>query len=34
VELQELLGRRVEVATEAGLRPGIRESVLKEAVLL
>ncbi len=34
VELQELLGRRVEVATEAGLRPGFRESVLEEAVLL
>lgn len=34
VELQDLLGRRVEVATEAGLRPGLREDVLAEAVYL
>lgn len=34
VELQDLLGRRVEVATEAGLRPGLREDVLAEAVPL
>jgi len=32
VDLEELLGRRVEVVTEKGLDPLIRESVLREAV--
>jgi predicted nucleotidyltransferase len=32
VELEDLLGRRVEVVTEKGLDPLIRESVLREAV--
>jgi len=31
-ELQQLLGRPVDVITAAGLRPRIRERVLKEAV--
>ena len=31
-ELQKLLGRNVDVITPAGLRPRIRERVLKEAV--
>lgn len=31
-ELQHLLGRPVDVITSAGLRPRIRERVLKEAV--
>ena len=31
-ELQHLLGRDVDVITSAGLRPRIRERVLKEAV--
>ena len=31
LELEELLGRRVEVITERGLSPYIRERVLKEA---
>lgn len=30
-ELQALLGRRVDVVTEAGLRPRIRSQVLKDA---
>ena len=34
VELQELLGCRVDVVTEQGLRPRIRERVLREAVPL
>lgn len=33
-DLEELLGRRVEVITEPGLNPYIRERVLKEAVPL
>ncbi|MBM4124442.1 MAG: nucleotidyltransferase family protein [Nitrospira sp.] len=32
LELEELLGCRVDVATERGLRTRIRERVLKEAV--
>ena len=32
MDLQELLGCKVDVVTEEGLRPRIRESVLKEAV--
>lgn len=31
-ELQKLLGRKVDVITPAGLRPRIRDRVLKEAV--
>jgi len=31
-ELQKLLGRNVDVVTQAGLRPRIRDRVLKEAV--
>jgi len=34
VELQELLKRSVDVITPAGLRPRIRERVLKEAIAL
>ena len=32
VDLEELLGRRVDVATERALRPLIRERVLRDAV--
>ena len=31
-ELQQLIGRRVDVVTPAGLRPRIRDRVLREAV--
>lgn len=34
MELQELFGCRVDVVTEQGLRPRIRERVLREAVPL
>ena len=34
VKLQSLLGRRVDVVTERGLRPRIRDHVLREAVQL
>ena len=34
MDLQNLLGRRVDVVTEKGLRSRIRERVLKEAVPL
>lgn len=34
LELQELLGRPVDVVTERGLRPRIRDRVLREAVAL
>lgn len=34
LDLQELLGFRVEVVTERGLNPHIREHVLREAVPL
>jgi hypothetical protein len=34
VDLEDLLGRRVDVVTEAGLRLRIRDSVLREAVPL
>jgi hypothetical protein len=34
MDLQELLGCRVDVVTERGLRPRIRERVLREAVPL
>ena len=34
VELQELLGTDVDIVTEKGLRPRIREQILKDAVPL
>ncbi|MBM3318457.1 MAG: nucleotidyltransferase family protein [Candidatus Eisenbacteria bacterium] len=34
MDLQDLLNRRVDVVTEKGLRPRIRDRVLREAVLL
>jgi hypothetical protein len=34
LELEELLGRRVEVASDRGLRPRIKDRVLSEAVSL
>jgi uncharacterized protein len=34
VDLENLLGRRVDVATERGLKPRIREGILREAVRL
>ena len=33
-DLEQLLGYRVDVVTERGLKPRIRERVLREAVLL
>ncbi|MEP6763884.1 MAG: nucleotidyltransferase family protein [Gemmatimonadaceae bacterium] len=32
MDLQDLLGRRVDVVTERGLRPRIRAQVLREAI--
>ena len=32
MDLQDLLGRRVDVVTERGLRPRMRERVLREAI--
>jgi predicted nucleotidyltransferase len=34
MDLQDLLGRRVDVVTERGLRPRVREQVLGEALLV
>jgi predicted nucleotidyltransferase len=34
MDLKELLGRNVDVVTERGLKPRIRERVLREAVAL
>ncbi len=34
LDLQELLGRKVDVVTERGLKPQIREHVLREAIPL
>ena len=34
IELEELLGCKVDVATEQGLRPRVRERILREAVAL
>ena len=34
IALEDLLGTRVDVATEAALRPRVRERVLREAVAL
>lgn len=33
-ELEQLIGRRVDVVTEKGLKPRIRDRVLREAVAL
>jgi len=32
MDLQDLLGQRVDVVTERGLRPRLREQVLREAI--
>lgn len=32
MDLQDLLGRRVDLVTERGLRPRLRERVLREAI--
>lgn len=32
LDLQDLLGRKVDVVTERGLRPRLRERVLREAI--
>ena len=34
MDVQDVLGRRVDVVTEAGLRPALRARVLKEAQIL
>jgi predicted nucleotidyltransferase len=34
VDLEQLLGRSVDVATERGLKPRIREHILREAIPL
>ena len=34
IELETLLGRKVDVATERGMRPRIRERVMRDAVPL
>jgi predicted nucleotidyltransferase len=34
IDLERFLGRRVDVATERGLRPRIRERILQESVRL
>jgi uncharacterized protein len=34
LELEKLLGRRIEIVTDNGLNPLLREYVLKEAILL
>lgn len=34
LDLEQLLGRKVDIASERGLRPRVRERVLKEAVPL
>lgn len=34
IELEELLGRAVDIATEPGLHPWLRESILAEALPL
>jgi predicted nucleotidyltransferase len=33
-ELEELIGRKVDIVSERGLRPGIRKQVIEEAVPL
>ena len=34
IELEQLLGRRVEVVTEKGLNPLLRDDVLREAIAI
>jgi hypothetical protein len=34
IDLQDLLGRKVDIVSEKGVRPRIRERILKEAVPL
>jgi hypothetical protein len=34
LELEELLGRKVDIASDGWLKPGVRESVYREAVPL
>jgi len=34
IELENLLGRKVDIVTEKGLKPRIRDKVLKEAKAL
>ena len=34
MSLQKLLGREVDIVTEQGLRPSLRERILQEAILL
>jgi predicted nucleotidyltransferase len=34
LDLESLLGRRIDIATERGLKPQIREHILREAVPL
>jgi uncharacterized protein len=34
LDLEQILGRQVEIVTEKGLNPHLREQVLREAVLL
>jgi predicted nucleotidyltransferase len=34
IDLESLLGRRVDVATDRGLKPQVRERILQEAVRL
>ncbi len=34
LDAQDLLGRRVDVVTESGLHPALRERVMREALLL
>jgi len=34
LELEELLGRKVDVVSQAGIKPRLREQILKEAVPL
>lgn len=34
LDLEELLGRKVEIVTDAGLSPYVRDNVLREAVAL
>jgi predicted nucleotidyltransferase len=33
-ELEDLLGRKVDLLTEQALKPGIRERIVREAVAL
>jgi len=33
-DLEDLLGREVDLVTERALKPGVRERILREAVLV